>query len=61
MEKLSELINFESEKTTLSSTLLIKLRFQEYSCKSDIAIFHGGSLEITLTVPLSAIPWWFSY
>ena len=38
MEKLSELTFFEVRKTILSSTLLIRIRFQ-------------GSIQITLTVP----------
>ena len=34
----SGLNNFRIRKTTLSSTFLIRLRFQEYCCKSSIAI-----------------------
>ena len=37
MEKLTEMITIRVRKTTVSSRYLIKLRFQEYRWKSDIA------------------------
>jgi len=40
MEKLSELHNFRVRKTTLSSTILTRFRFQGYRLKSGIAIFE---------------------
>ena len=47
MEKLSELNVFRVRKATISSTFLIKFRFDRV-----LSSFHGGSLEITHTVPL---------
>ena len=38
-KKITELTLFQSEKTWLSSSFLIRLRFQGYRCKSEIAIF----------------------
>ena len=53
MEKLAEINAFRVGNTTVSSTFLMRLRFQGYRCKSDIFIFAlGGSLEITRTVSL---------
>ena len=39
MEKLAEVITFRVRETTVSSTVLIRLKFQWYRCKSDIALF----------------------
>ena len=39
MEKLTEIKTFRVRKTTVSSTFLIRLRFQGYCCQSGIAIF----------------------
>ena len=52
MEKLTEMITLRVRKTTVFSRCLIKLRFQGYRWKSDIAIFAWRVPEITLTVPL---------
>ena len=43
-----KVIRFSSQKTILSSTFLIRLRFQGYRCKSDIAIFHDSHLKLRL-------------
>ena len=56
MEKLAEINSFRVRKTTVSSTFLIRLRFQVYRCKSGIVILaYRGKLEITLTVPLTYV------
>ena len=39
IEKLTEINTFKTEKTTVSSTFLIRFRFQGYLCKSGIDIF----------------------
>ena len=52
MEKLTEMITLRVRKTTVFSRCLIKLRFQGYRWKSDIAIFAWRVPEITLTIPL---------
>ena len=47
--KHSEIIRIKHKlrKTTISCTLLIRVRLQGHGYKSDIAVLHGGSLIIT--------------
>ena len=47
MEKLSKLNKIEARETTLSATLWIRLRVQEYRCESNMTLFRLGSLKIT--------------
>ena len=49
MENFTEINTFRLLRTTLSSIFLIRLRFQGYRCKSDIAIF--GLRVKLITVP----------
>ena len=55
MEKLTEMITLRVRKTTVSSRYLIKLRFQGYRWKSDIAIFAWRVPEITIPLLKKAI------
>ena len=41
MKKLTELNNFKARKKQ-GSTLSIKIRFQDYSCESDMPPLNGG-------------------
>ena len=53
-EKLSELNTVQARKTTISSTVFIRLRFQQGNrWESDVTLFflNRGSLEIQRTVP----------
>jgi len=47
---------FKSIKMSIYFTLLIKWRFQGYRSESGIVIaLYGGSLEVTLRVPLRSV------
>ena len=43
--------HFLNQKKMVSSTFLIRLRLQGYRSNGAFLSLHGGSLEITLTVP----------
>ena len=54
MEKLTEINTFQVRKTTVYSYFFIRLRLRYKGTVVNRALpsLHGGSLEITLTVPL---------
>jgi len=53
IQEVSQLNTFRTRKMTISSTLLIRRRFQRYCCESDNAICNGEALKIRLTVPMN--------
>ena len=51
-EETAEINTIQVRKTTISSTFLIRLSFKGNVINRTLPSLHGGSLEITLTVPL---------
>ena len=49
------LSTFKARKTTIFSTLLIRYGFKGTVVNRALLSLHGGSLEITLTVPLMCL------